>query len=227
MRIQKLIKGDITFQIKYGFYFVYVIFTLFYILLLNFIPEVIRGKVAAVLIYTDPAAMGLFFMGAIVLLEKSQRVLNSIAVSPVKVSEYILSKSISIGMISTVVGIIIAYSAHSSHIVEAGVAIFLGSILFSLMGLLVAAKVNSLNQFVVATIPFEILCFVPPILYLFGYGKEFLIFHPGSIIIKMILGEGSFGPELLLVLMSWIVLVYLITYRVVQKMFMSVGGVKL
>lgn len=226
-RLQGLFRGDIAFQMKYGFYFVYTVFTLFYILLMFIFPESIREKAAAIMIYSDPAAMGLFFMGAIVLLEKSQRVLNSIAVSPVKVSEYILSKLISLGLISTLVGTIIAFCAKTENILSAAAGIFLGSVIFSLLGLLVAVKINSLNQFMVATIPFELLCFIPPVIYLFGYGRPYLLLHPGCIVIRMILGEGGFEPWLLAILAGWIVLIYLITYRCVKKMFLSVGGVKL
>lgn len=226
-RLLNLIKGDVIFQIKYGFYFVYTVFTVFYILLLFVFPETVREKAAAIMIYTDPAAMGLFFMGAIVLLEKSQRVLNSIAVSPVKVSEYILSKVITLGLISTLVGTIIAGFAKADNILEAIVGIFLGSVIFSLLGLAVAVKINSLNQFTVATVPFELLCFIPPMFYLFGFDKSYMLLHPGCIIIRMILGKNGYEPELLLILAGWIILIYLITYRVVKKMFLCVGGVKL
>lgn len=227
MRIRNLIFGDIRFQIKYGFYFVYAVFTLFYILLLSIFPASIRANVAAILIYSDPAAMGLFFMGAIVLLEKSQRVLNSIAVSPVKVSEYILSKVISLGIISTIVGVTISLSTNLTNVVEIAVATFLGSVLFSLMGLTIAARISSLNQFMVATIPFELICFVPPIAFLFGYEKSYLMFHPGTIIVSTILGERHFDALTLLILLGWIILLYLITHNIVRKMFLSVGGVKL
>jgi fluoroquinolone transport system permease protein len=226
-RLHSLFKGDVTFQVKYGFYFVYTVFTLFYVLLLFVFPESLRETAAAIMIYTDPAAMGLFFMGAIVLLEKSQRVLNSIAVSPVKVYEYILSKVISLGLISTLVGMIIAFCAKADNLLTAAVGIFLGSVIFSLFGLIVAVKVGSLNHFMVATVPLELLCFQPAIVYLFGYGKPYLLLQPGCIVIRMILGKNGFEPGLLLILAGWIVLIYLITYRAVKKMLFSVGGVKL
>ncbi|HBF6649319.1 TPA: ABC transporter permease, partial [Clostridioides difficile] len=101
MRLKNLILGDIKFQFKYGFYFLYLFLSIIYICIINVFPTFMREKIAIIMIYSDPAAMGLFFMGAIVLLEKSQRVLNSLAVSPVKVSEYILSKVISLGVISS------------------------------------------------------------------------------------------------------------------------------
>lgn len=107
MRIINLIKGDIRFQFKYGFYFVYAVFTAVYLSLIFVMPQSWREKAAAIMIFSDPAAMGLFFMGAIVLLEKSERILNSLAVSPVKTGEYILSKVISLLFISVLVGIAI------------------------------------------------------------------------------------------------------------------------
>ena len=227
MRIRNLILGDVKFQLKYGFYFVYAVFTLFYILLLFALPVAAKEKAVTILIYTDPAAMGLFFMGAIVLLEKSQRVLNSIAVSPVKVSEYIISKVVSLGAISTLVGVIITASAGTGNMFGVMIGTFLGSVIFSLFGLMVAAKISSLNQFMVATMPFEILCFLPPLIYLFGYKKSFLLLHPGTIIIRMMEEENKYEPGLLLTLCAWIIIIYLITFRSVKKMFQSVGGVKL
>ncbi|MDF2942089.1 MAG: ABC-type transport system, multidrug-familypermease [Herbinix sp.] len=227
MRIRNLVIGDIKFQIKYGFYFVYTIFTIFYVLLIHALPEVARNKAITILIYSDPAAMGLFFMGAIVLLEKSQMVLNSIAVSPVKVSEYILSKVISLGLIGTLVGGIIAIITGTDHVMSVLLGTFLGSALFSLIGLMIAAKINSLNQFMIATVPFELICFIPPMLYLFGYRKDYLLLHPGCSILLLLTGEKELQPELLLMLFGWLVLIYWITHGVVKKMFLSVGGVKL
>ena len=67
MRIKSLICWDIKTQIKYGFYLLYAILTLLYILVLFAVPETWRETLAVILIFSDPAAMGMFFMGAIVL----------------------------------------------------------------------------------------------------------------------------------------------------------------
>lgn len=72
MRFKKLFLWDLRFQAKYGFYFLYTVLTVIYVTVLFALPESWQEKAAAILIFSDPAAMGLFFMGAIVLLEKSQ-----------------------------------------------------------------------------------------------------------------------------------------------------------
>ncbi len=70
MRLRSLFLLDMRFQAKYGFYFLYAVLTIIYVIVLLAVPESWRENIAAILIFSDPASMGLFFMGAIVLLEK-------------------------------------------------------------------------------------------------------------------------------------------------------------
>ena len=111
MRLKSLILWDMKFQVKYGFYLLYGILTLLYLLVLSAIPETWRENIAAILIFSDPAAMGLFFMGAIVLLEKSQKIPCAFAVSPVNAGEYIAGKVISLCVIALVVAAVLALAA--------------------------------------------------------------------------------------------------------------------
>lgn len=102
MRLRSLFLLDMRFQAKYGFYFLYTIFTVIYVTVLFALPENWQEKAAVILIFSDPAAMGLFFMGAIVLLEKSQHTPCAFAVSPVRPMEYIIAKVSSLSAISLV-----------------------------------------------------------------------------------------------------------------------------
>ncbi len=168
MRWFNLMFGDVRFQYKYGFYFTYGIFCILYVALLYVFPESWREKAAVIMIYSDPAAMGLFFMGAIVLLEKSQRVLNALAVSPVTVSEYINAKIGSLMLISLLTSFLIAIAAGLDNMVSLLASTALTSAIFTLLGLIVATRIKSLNQYAVMSAPLEIVCFCPPIVYLFA-----------------------------------------------------------
>ncbi|WMJ78965.1 MULTISPECIES: fluoroquinolone export ABC transporter permease subunit [unclassified Sedimentibacter] len=227
MRLINLIYGDIRFQYKYGFYFVYVVFTLMYISVLFFLPLEWREKTAAVLIFSDPSAMGLFFMGAIVLLEKSERVLSTIAVSPVKADDYIISKVVSLGVISVISGASIALSADVQNILIVLMGVFAGSVLFTLVGLIIAININSLNQFVTAVVPVEIIIFIPPLLYVFGYDNKLMLLHPGCMVISMISGSGNYILFIFPVLIMWFLVLYKVARFNVIKMFQSLGGIKL
>lgn len=227
MRIINLIKGDIRFQFKYGFYFVYAVFTAVYLSLIFVMPQSWREKAAAIMIFSDPAAMGLFFMGAIVLLEKSERILNSLAVSPVKTGEYILSKVISLLFISVLVGIAITLPLGTKKIYVSAIGTAFGSAFFTMCGLIVAANISSLNQFLTTAVPIEIISFLPPIMYLFGYDSMFMLIHPGCIIIRLISGNSKHLLLFSAILCIWLAALYKVAHKYIQDMFQNTGGVSL
>ena len=226
MRLFNLIGGDVRFQWHYGFYGVYAIFTALYLLVLFAVPESARRTLATVLIYSDPAAMGLFFMGAIVLLEKSQRVNCAICVSPVKTSEYVASKVISLAAVGLIVGLLLSAAAGSENLLFCAVGIVLASALCSLCGLIVAMKVSTLNQFIIAVIPIELIVMGFPALLLFGVEYPLMVTHPGIAAVYLIYGRGQ--PALcVLSLLGWIGIAYVICCRVVKKSFLEMGGATL
>ena len=51
MRLGRLIRGDIHFQWKYGFYFIYFILTLLYVCAIAALPEHWKKDIAAIMIY--------------------------------------------------------------------------------------------------------------------------------------------------------------------------------
>lgn len=227
MRLKALILGDVRFQIKYGFYLVYLFFSILYIGILFAMPTAWRQTAAILMIFSDPAAMGLYFMGAIVLFEKSERVLDSVAISPVKPREYVISKLVSIGCISTIVAV--AIGASSDVITRPFyflTGIFLCSCLFSAAGLIFACRISSLNQFIIATIPAELIINLPAIAWLFGYQKSWLLYHPGVSLIELLRG-GGYELQSWIILMLWTLFFAALSEKTVKKMMKSVGGVKL
>lgn len=227
MRLKALVFGDIRFQFKYGFYFIYLVLTLLYIAALSALPKEWRQTAGLLMIFSDPAAMGLFFMGAIVLFEKSERVLDSLAVSPVKPVEYVLSKLVSIALISTLAALVIGLTAGGiKHPTTFLAGVFFCSCLFSAVGLMVASRSATLNGFILATVPAELVINIPAVLWLFGFRPGWLILHPGVSMMMLCSGTGNL-PLALLILLAWTGLFTVITVRTITKMFSGVGGVKL
>ncbi|MBQ5675390.1 MAG: ABC transporter permease [Lachnospiraceae bacterium] len=229
MRKINVIKGDMIFQWKYGFYLLYFLMIIIYMMLFSFFEGNTKNVIVDICVYSDPAAMGMFFMGALILLEKSQRVTNSIAISPVSTKEYILAKVISIGIISEVVGVILISQGKTDNWFLTAAGIFAGSALFSLCGIIVGAKIESLNQYIVWTIPFEIIGFVPVITYRIGFGwnSMLMLLHPGCSIMQLICGNERYLIFSLLSVFVWLVILFFIADKCVQKTFRNSGRVKL
>lgn len=225
MRVTKLVHNEFRFLFKYGILFLYFVFTVCYLCLLATIPENAKQITAVILVFTDPAAMGLFFMGAVVLLEKSQRVSNSIAVTPVLKSEYVFAKIFTMMVTGCVVGIILCLFAEIKNIFIVITGIAFSSILFSLVGLLVALKVETLNGFMLATVPFEIVICLPPILYLFKILKSPLWnFHPGVAAINLIQGNSNYIAIDFISVIVWCIIAFYFCTKAVEKSFVKLGG---
>ena len=226
MRLGSLLLWDIRSQKKYGFYFLYAVLTVIYTVALFAVPVSWKDKTAAILIFSDPASMGLFFMGAIVLLEKSQHTPCAFAVSPVCPMEYIIAKVSSLSAISLVVAAILALVASTSnlHIVLFGTII--ASAIFTLFGIIIATKIVSLNQFILWTVPIEIVCFVPAILHLFKITPAWLQYYPINVCMEMISGSAPSAMGLFSVIALMAILLVL-SQNCVLKMWSSTGGMKL
>ena len=227
MRMKPLLLGDIRFQFRYGFYGIYLVFTMVYIGVLYALPHTWRNDAALIMIFTDPAAMGLFFMGAIVLFEKSEHVLDSIAVSPAHASDYVLSKLVSISVISTFVALAIAAAAGALQQPLLFLAsVFLCSCLFSALGLIAACKVKTLNQFFLLVIPIEVLATVPAILWMYWLPSDLLLLHPGVSMLMLCSGRGPALPAFVSLLL-WTGFFGWFAEKTVYKMLQSVGGITL
>lgn len=161
-RILNSITADIKFQMKHGFYAVYVVLSMIYIVILNFIPMPAKSVVLPILVYTDPAALGMFFIGGMVLLEKEQGVLSLLYITPLKVYEYIISKVLTLGIISTLaaVGISLAVNIQTNYILLI-LGTLLSAIFYTLVGFLMASKSKTVNDYIIKIAPAAMLVILP------------------------------------------------------------------
>ena len=226
MRLRSLFLFDMRFQAKYGFYFLYTVLTAVYIVILLAIPGSWREKAAAVLIFSDPAAMGLFFMGAIVLLEKSQHTPCALAVSPARAIEYMIAKAGSLSAVSLAVAALLALAADAKHLHIILPGTMISSVVFTLLGMIVATKTESLNQFILWTVPVEFACFAPAVLHLFEVTPAWLKYYPANVCMDMVSGHSPSAAGLLIVT-AMIIILFIYTKFCVLKMWDRIGGAKI
>lgn len=227
MKVLPLIIGDIRFQYKYGFYFVYAVFTLFYIIVLNLLPEDWIERLALVMIFSDPTAFGLFFMGAIIHLEMSEKTIDSIYVAPVTARDYLIAKLVSLSIISLLVGLVIGISVQViHHPFWFVIGLVLGSMIFSTIGMIAAFKSHTLNQFFFMIIPTLIMIMIPGTAYVFFIKHPLLLLHPGIAMLELL----SFGPyvgEAWIILMGWFLFCFRVAHKIVWRQFTHGSAVRL
>lgn len=225
-RFVSLFLWDMRFQARYGFYLLYAFLTLLYSAVLLALPEGWKEKAASFLIFSDPAAMGLFFMGAIVLLEKSQKVTAFFAVTPMRALEYVGSKVLSLNVIAAFVAAVLALVSGSRSVISVLLGTILSGTIFTLCGILVATGISSLNQFILATVPVEIIGFVPAMLHVFGVTPKAAGLYPPIACMGLVACIGADPMGILLTIVLIVVLTFAACQRVL-KMWQEQGGVKI
>jgi len=110
MRIAQMLQFDVRFQFRHGFYYAYLFISLFYIAILRVVPEQFRVLVTTIVIFSDPSVFGFFFVGGILLLERGEKTLESLFVTPLRLHEYFISKILSLSLIAVATSLLIAFS---------------------------------------------------------------------------------------------------------------------
>ena len=208
MKLKGLILGDIRQQYKYGFYALYTLFTLVYIAVLRILPMQWKELCTTTLIFSDPVLIGLMFMGAIILFEKSEKVMQALAVSPISIHAYILSKVISIGLISLLSGVLIALFSGMEHsYIHLTVGIMLGSALFTLVGISLSAFISTMNNFMLIMVPTLIISVAPISVYTMGYKSGAMLLHPSISLIELM--SGNISVISLMAISIWCIAMYI------------------
>jgi len=220
MRLLSAIKSDIRFQIKQGFYTIYLIITVMYLVILSLIPGDVLNVALPLVVFSDPSVLGLFFIGGIIMLEKGQGIIQVLVVSPLKTSEYIISKVVSLSLISTLSAVLLTIFGTNIYPdwILLIISVFLTSSLFTLCGIMINAGCNNVNQYIIKTIPY-ILLLVLPCFALLGFKYSFIFYiFPSVPALKLMLGSftGIGTWEALLMILILIFVNYLLFLKSVK-----------
>jgi len=186
MRILRMIQCDIRYQIKYGFYFLYGVISLLYIGILILLPDSLVRPVTALIIFSDPSALGFFFIGGMILLERGEGLHSYNAILPSTIQEYIISKVVSLSLLSSFVGLLIAGVVLDGEVnyVSLFVGVFLGAVIFSLAGLAVGSLSKSLNHYFVLSVPVGLLLMGPGLLIYLDRSPIFIEILPATLLLR-------------------------------------------
>jgi len=213
-------KADMIFQAKQGFLIVYLAVAIIYIIILSQLPDSILTYAVPIIIFTDPSILGLIFIGGILMLEKEQGITNSLAVTPLRFYEYIVSKIISLGMLSLIIGLVISlasYSAHVNYLIVVAV-ILLVSMFFTLLGYIIAESCSSVNQFILKAVPF-ITLFIIPCFSLIGFKwSEVFYIIPSVSALKLMIGAYvGISPLLALGIILYLIFCNIILTKIAKR----------
>jgi fluoroquinolone transport system permease protein len=218
MKLWALYRGNLVFQFKYGFYYMYALFIVMYAVLLSLLPADWRPFAGMLIIISDPAIVGLIFMGALIHLERAEGTFAAMVVAPVSPASYLWARLLGMGTLGTIIGLILAaiVGRELSWMFIPGLGA--GVVMFAAIGVVLALKTNSLNQFVLLLIPVFLFVLAPAGLYFLPQGFDCLGLHP-AVALLMVMDPVQVQPWALVVLLFWMSLAVLVAYRQLRSHF--------
>lgn len=172
------LKQDLKFQFRHGFYWVYLLVLALYVsILMNLPAGVVKETVTVFILFSDTTVLGFFFIGGLILLEKSQNILESLFVTPLKLSEYLFSKYASLTFLSVIASLIIVITAFKAqqNLAVFSLGVVLSSVSFLGIGIAIAAGARTVNDYFYKTILYTSLFFLP-LLDFFGIYHSFFFY---------------------------------------------------
>lgn len=147
-----LASHDARLQYRYGIYAAYAFVVGFYVLALTVGRNVLPDWAIGFIVYTDPAAVGFFFLGALMMLEKAEGVRVALAASPVTAAQYLAGKMITLNGLALLACVVLML-VHSStpHPLLLIVAVILTSICFTGIGVPIALRFRTVNGYLVGS----------------------------------------------------------------------------
>ncbi len=185
----KLLKFDIRFQFRHGFYYVYAIVCVLYIIILLNIPETARFNIAAYFILSDTSVLGFTFVGALILLEKQQNILQSLFVTPLGLARYLWSKVMSL----TLIAFLMSFAIFLSVLVDFDAwyrlvsGVVLSSVFFTLTGLAVVASKSSINGYLAGIMFGGSILSAPLVLYFMDF--QWSVIFPINASLDLFIGD--------------------------------------
>ncbi len=235
--LKNMIKWEFTLLSRYKIIHISILSVILYFLTTQAVPDLDRPIFHSMLLFFDPAIIGIMFIGALVLFEKSENVLQALVITPMKIDDYILSKISSLtilSIISAAIFIILLniFSGVDFDILFLASGIILTSIMLILLGFILVSRVNSINEYLLAMVVAFLGLLFPPMLHLSGI-YENVVFYLWPTHASLLLFTGVFNSTSLelwetlygiVYQIIWIFLLYYLAKKAFYKHIVLKGG---
>jgi len=146
-----LARHDARLQYRYGIYLAYGFVVGFYALCLTLGRDILPGWGVAALVYSDPAAVGFFFLGALMMLEKSEGVRVALATSPATAAAYLGGKLLTLTGLSLAACLVLLLVHPAPQPLLLLAAVTLTAIAFLALGVPIALRFRTVNGYLVGS----------------------------------------------------------------------------
>ncbi|NND31204.1 MAG: hypothetical protein HKN76_01345 [Saprospiraceae bacterium] len=177
------------------------------------------------LIFNDPAMIGILFIGLSVILEKNQSVFYSLIVTPISLHSYLISRIISLSLIGVLcaTGMTVAMLGLKIYWIEFLTGVFATCTIFSLAGILIVSYTSDFLVYLLRSIPVLLFLSLPLLNYFEVTAIAAFDFTPLYSPLQLIEKGISSGLNAHLgylnyfLAVGWMVVLYFLVFRLFSK----------
>ncbi|GJM41360.1 MAG: ABC transporter [Ardenticatenaceae bacterium] len=193
-RLQTAVRWEMCLQFRHGFYYAAAFIAVIMTLVLWQFPRTELPTILPLFVLGNMTIGTFYFMAGLVLLEKGDGVLEGLIVSPLRQSEYLAAKVISLTLLTLVenVAIVTAVYGFNYNLLLLVLGLSLMASFNVLFGFMVVARYDSINRFMLPSILITMVLTVPLLDYLGLWSTPLLYLHPVQA--TLLLLKGAFQP---------------------------------
>lgn len=232
-RLISTLVWDMRRQFRNGFYYVSAFAAVLLIIVLKQLGDVNWAMLFPPIILENLVLNGFYFAAGLVLLEKGEGTLEAQIVTPLRPWEYLVSKALSLGILSlfeTVIIVVVMSGFGFNWLLLIAGIVFLTA-LYALYGFVVVARYDSISEFLMPSALWT-MGFSLPLLYYFDLWRSWVMFlHPLQA--PLVLMQAAFEPLPewqivygVLYSLLWVGIVYALSQRAFHRFVIAKAGVR-
>jgi fluoroquinolone transport system permease protein len=189
-----MIRWYLLLDYRYRIIHVALLTVILWTLVLQGIPFLNTGRVVAALLFLDPTILGFVFIGALVLFEKSDRSLEALTVTPMRVGAYLLTHIATLTTISVIASLVLVVLNQGIFFsyLYFFIGVILTSVLFILVGFIAVSRFSSVNEYFITAAVYTAI-FNIPLIHHFGLAESW-VFYLFPTQASLLLLTGIFEP---------------------------------
>ena len=195
-RLTSTMRWDIQLQIRNGFYYAAAFVALFILILLSQlnVPQATLAMLFPLFIFQNILINNFYFIAGLVLLEKGEGTLEGLVVTPLRKSEYLTSKLLTLALLSLIETAVVVFVVYgfSVNILLLILGTVLLAIIYALIGFSFVIRYDSINTFLLPSVVLTMLFSFPFLQYLGIWDSPLLYLHPLQA--PLVLLKAAFQP---------------------------------
>lgn len=201
MNSLRLLGWEMRLQQRYGMGVAAAFVAVSWIVILRLLPEASHVPLLPIVVVMDAAIFGFFLMTGMMFLEKSDRVLSALVATPLTARRYLATKIVALTLLALAACVAITAAVHggATDWVALVVGVALVSVMTMLAGFILAARFNTINEYLLPSSA-VLLLVQAPVFDHFGLWSSpaFYVLPPQA---ALVLVRGAFEP---LALWEWV-----------------------